>query len=95
SIARSLSEGKGKLTNAWAGAIVDMQLPDGLGTELISHARSAGFTGPILAMSAESKHAADAVRAGATEFIDKSTFCRDLARWTTVIEQWGLSRAAA
>ena len=83
------------LTSAWAGAIVDMQLPDGLGTDFIRQARANGFSGPLLAMSSELKHAPDAMRAGATEFVDKSTFCRDLSRWTAAIEEWGTLRAVA
>ena len=31
----------------------------------------------------------------ATEFVDKSTFCRDLSRWTAAIEEWGTLRAVA
>ncbi len=94
-LVRTVEEALKIVSGSWVGAIVDMHLPDGLGTEFILAARSRGFAAPILAMSSDVTAKSQAIRSGATEFIDKVSLCRDLAKWTGTIESWTSTRKAA
>ncbi len=94
-LVRTVEQALAVITGTWAGAIVDMHLPDGLGTEFILGARAKGFASPILAISADEGAKAKALRSGATEFVDKMSLCRDLAKWTLTIEGWTGSKKAA
>lgn len=94
-LVRTVEEALAILAGSWAGAVVDVHLPDGMGTEFIMTARSRGFTAPILAISSDDGAKTKALRSGATEFVDKMSLCRDLAKWTGTIESWTSTRKAA
>jgi DNA-binding NarL/FixJ family response regulator len=80
---RSLSEGRGVLEGAELAvdvALVDLNLPDGSGADLIKELRDARprATALVLSATADRKHLAGAIEAGAAGVLHKSTLMRDL-----------------
>lgn len=63
------------ITQPWSLAIVDLQLPDGDGLELVQELRDLGRTDPILvhSMVPDSSAAARVFKAGGTGFINKGS----------------------
>jgi DNA-binding NarL/FixJ family response regulator len=80
---RSLSEGRGVLEGAELAvdvALVDLNLPDGSGADLTKELRDARprATALVLSATADRKHLAGAIEAGAAGVLHKSTLMRDL-----------------
>jgi DNA-binding response OmpR family regulator len=89
------AEAHARLGDAWTAALVDVELPDGSGLEVIKAARRAGNAAPILCMSGNVSYRDEAQRSGATQFVEKASFCRDLAKWVATLEQWANQQKAA
>lgn len=68
------------IANPWSLAIVDLQLPDGDGLELVQELRAKGMTQPILvhSMVPDSAAASRVFKAGAEGFINKGSESDDL-----------------
>jgi DNA-binding NarL/FixJ family response regulator len=80
---RSLSEGRRAMEDAGLAvdvALVDLNLPDGSGADLIKELRDARprATALVLSATADRKHLAGAIEAGAAGVLHKSTLMRDL-----------------
>ena len=80
---RSLSEARGVLDEAGLAvdvALVDLNLPDGSGTDLIKELRSSrpGATALVLSATADERHLATAIEAGAAGVMHKSAPVDDL-----------------
>ena len=94
-VVSTCAEAHARLRGSWTAALVDVELPDGSGLEFIQAVRRAGITAPILSMSSNSAYRDEANRCGATQFVDKASFCRDLAKWVATLEQWANQAQAA